>query len=199
MPLTFTLNKRQGIMTEPKQNKTLRDIIDKYSPIVKGSTSRLRKALARPVEWAQSALDTADNWAFPHGRNNAAGQNITAETPTAVAATFARMETKLRSFFNKAAAKDATPESREAFLSVAAEVKEDAKVLAPHASILRSEFDMVSEPYVFVVLEGAKGASFTTLDQGIAQVKAGQERKNPVTIRRKPAPTPETGGKAVGF
>lgn len=172
-------------MTEPQHNKTLRDIIDKYSPIVKGSKSLARKLLARPVEWAQSAIDAAQNWPFPHGRTNAAGQNITAETPTAVAATFARMETKLRSFFNEAAGKDATPENREAFLAIAAEVKEDAKVLAPHASILRSAFDTVSEPYVFVVLEGEKGAPFTTLDQGIAQVKQQQERKNPVTIRRK--------------
>lgn len=183
-------------MAEP-QRKTLRDIIDKYSPIMQGGKSFLRKLVARPVEWVQSAIDAAGNWAFPHGRTNAAGQNITAETPTAVSATFARMETRLRSFFNKASARDASPESRAAFLSVAAEVKEDAQVLAPHATVLRSAFDIVAEPYVFVVLKGEEGAAFTTLDQGIAQVKAAQERKNPVTVRRKPAPYPVPGTTAA--
>lgn len=165
-------------MTEPQ--RTPRDIINKYSPIVKGRTglsSLLFKAAARTAEVAQRAAHGVSEWAYPKGIENTAGQLLIGTAP-AIAATFARMESKLSASFNSASAKNADAEAWGNFLQLADDVKADAKIIAPLASVLRAEFDIVTEPYKFMVAPGV------TLDQGIAQVTAAYERVNPVTIRR---------------
>jgi hypothetical protein len=179
-------------MTEPQH--TPRDIINKYSPIVKGRTglsSLVFKAAARTAEVAQSTAHAVSEWAYPKGIENAAGQLLVSTAPV-IAATFARMESKLAACFNTAAAKDADAQARGNFLQLADEVKADAKIIAPLASVLRAEFDIVTGPYTFMV------AQDVTLEQGIAQVTAANERVNPVTIRRHPAPLPQPA-KAVGL
>lgn len=175
-------------MTEPQQNVT--DIINKYSPITRGRTGLLGlafKAVAKPLEIATDAFYAVEQWAFPSGWANSAGQLLTSTTAT-VASTFSRMESKLRASFS--AAKNAGAEKRAQFLSLAGEVKKDAAVLAPHVNVLRSAFDIVNEPYKFIVAEN------TTLEQAeaaFAPAVVEQERKNPVTIRRNPQPYPQTG------
>lgn len=179
-------------MTEPQ--RTPRDIINKYSPIVKGRTglsSLAFRAAARTIEIAQNATHAVSEWAYPKGIENTAGQLLVSTAPV-IAATFARMESKLGASFNTAAAKDADAEARSNFLNLADEVKADAKIIAPLASVLRAEFDIVTEPYAFMVAKGV------TLEQGIAQVTAANDRINPVTIRRHPAPQPQPA-KAVGL
>jgi hypothetical protein len=183
-------------MTEPKQ-QTIQNIIDKYSPITRGRTGLLGlafKAVAKPVEIAANTLGAASQWVYPSGYTNSAGQVLVNASAT-VAATYRRMEEKLQQSFNRAGAKTATPDMRDAFLVLADEVKNDAAVLAPAGEVLRSAFDLVTEPYKFMV------SKETTLAQGIAQVTAAQERKNPVTIRRHPLPVPqpEAAKKAVGL
>lgn len=179
-------------MTEPQ--RTPRDIINKYSPIVKGRTglsSLAFRTAARTIEIAQNATHAVSEWAYPKGIENTAGQLLVGTAPV-IAATFARMESKLAASFNTASAKDADVQARGNFLQLAEEVKADAKIIAPLASVLRAEFDIVTEPYTFMVAQGV------TLEQGIAQVTAANERVNPVTIRRHPAPQPHPA-KAVGL
>ena len=190
-------------MTEPQQ-ASLRDITDKYSPIVKGRTGLAGlafKAAARTVELAGGALNAATQWAYPRGFENAAGQMLSSGTPAAIIATYQRMESKLRASFAATAAKFATPGDRQNFLALAAEVKQDAEILAPHTSVLRSEFDIVTEPYKFILVKATQNAPAVTLEQGIEAVTEALNRKNPVTIRRKPVemPKPDTGKTAVGF
>jgi len=180
-------------MTEPQQ--TIRDIINKYSPIVKGRKGLLGlafKAVARPVEWAENALDRVEQWIAPHGFRNTAGQTLI-DTSPAVADTLASMEGKLQQSFSAASAKTATPEAREQFLSLAQEVQKDAAALAPEAHVINNELNLAPEQYKFILLKGEEGAASTTLEQGIAAVTAAQERKNPVTIRRNPNPYPQPG------
>lgn len=179
-------------MTEPQH--TARDIINKYSPIVKGRTglsSLAFRAAARTIEIAQGTAHAVSEWAYPKGIENAAGQLLVSTAPV-IAATFARMESKLKASFNTASAKNADAQARDNFLQVADEVKADAKIIAPQASVLNQEFGIVTEPYTFMV------AASVTLEQGIAQVTAANERTNPVTIRRHPAPQPQAA-KAVGL
>ncbi|MBL8714069.1 MAG: hypothetical protein JNM12_14335 [Alphaproteobacteria bacterium] len=179
-------------MTEPQ--RTPRDIINKYSPIVKGRTglsSLVFKAAARTAEIAQNAAHAVSEWAYPKGIENSAGQLLTNTAPV-IAETFARMESKLAASFNTASAKNADAQARDNFLQLADEVKADAKIIAPLASVLRAEFDIVTEPYTFIVAQGV------TLEQGIAQVTAANARTNPVTIRRHPAAQPQPA-KAVGL
>ncbi len=179
-------------MTEPQ--RTPRDIINKYSPIVKGRSglsSVLFKAAARSIELAQDTAHAVTEWAYPRGIENTAGQLLVSTAPVIVA-TLKRMETKLAASFNTASAKNSGAEARGNFLSLADEVKADAKIIAPQASVLRQEYDMVTEPYTFMVAQGV------TLEQGIAQITALSERINPVTIRRHPVPQPQPA-KAVGL
>lgn len=179
-------------MTEPQH--TPRDIINKYSPIVKGRSglsSLAFRAAARTIEFAQSTAYAVSEWAYPKGIENTAGQLLVSTSPV-IAATFARMESKLAASFNTASAKNADAAARDNFLQFADEVKADAKIIAPFASVLRAEFDIVTEPYTFMV------AKDVTLEQGIAQVTAAKARTNPVTIRRHPVPQPQPA-KAVGL
>lgn len=179
-------------MTEPQH--TARDIINKYSPIVKGRTglsSLAFRAAARTIEIAQATAHAVSEWAYPKGIENTAGQLLVSTVPV-IAATFARMESKLAASFNAASAKNAEVTVRDNFLQLADEVKADAKIIAPQASVLHQEFGIVNEPYTFMV------AKDVTLEQGIAQVIAASERINPVTIRRHPAPQPQPA-KAVGL
>lgn len=179
-------------MTEPQ--RTPRDIINKYSPIVKGRTglsSLAFRAAARTIEIAQNATHAVSEWAYPKGIENTAGQLLVSTAPV-IAETFARMESKLAASFNTASAKNADATARDNFLQLAGEVKADAKIIAPLASVLHQEFGMVTEPYTFMV------AKDVTLEQGIAQVTSASERVNPVTIRRHPVPQPQPA-KAVGL
>lgn len=179
-------------MTEPQ--RTPRDIINKYSPIVKGRSglsSLAFRVAARTIEIAQTTAHAVSEWAYPKGIENAAGQLLTNTAPV-IAETFARMESKLAASFNTASAKNADAQARDNFLQLADEVKADAKIIAPLASVLRAEFDIVTEPYTFIVAQGV------TLEQGIAQVTAANARTNPVTIRRHPAAQPQPA-KAVGL
>lgn len=179
-------------MTEPQ--RTPRDIINKYSRIVKGRTglsSLAFRAAALTIEIAQATAHAVSEWAYPQGIENTAGQLLVSTVPV-IAETFARMESKLAGSFNAASAKNADVTARDNFLSLADEVKADAKIIAPLASVLRAEFDIVNEPYTFIVAKGV------TLEQGIAQVTAASERINPVTIRRHPVPQPQPA-KAVGL
>ncbi|HYD19412.1 MAG TPA: hypothetical protein VEF76_13130 [Patescibacteria group bacterium] len=184
-------------MTEPQHS--VRDIINKYSPIVNGRSgpsSLFFKAAARSLEALQSTAQAASDWVYPSGIQNTAGQ-LLVNTPPIIAATFARMERRLQDSFRAAASKYARPLERENFHAVAEEVKADASVIAPQATVLRQEFDMVTEPYKFMVTQTL------TLEQGIASlapVPAAEVvvakmppllQREPVTIPV-PAPKPKT-------
>lgn len=188
-------------MTEPQQ--TVRDIINKYSPIVNGRKGILGlafKAVARPLEWAERALNSVEQWIAPNGFTNTAGQ-LLIDTSPAVVDTLAHMESRLQQSFNTASAKAATPETREQFLSLAQEVQKDALVLAPEAHVVNNELNLAPEQYKFILLKGEDGAASTTLEQGVATMTPVPEHKNPVTVRRNPNPysQPNTEKKAVGL
>ena len=172
----------QGIMTEPKQS-SLRSIIDKYSPVVRGMTGLAGKALSlatRPFEKAANAAQTL--WRWPdHGAENKAGQYIT-DCNASIFTTFQRMEKKLTLSFN-AAVNDG---ARRRFLSVVDDVKRDAAVLEQHCTILRQPYDIVRENYKFIL---GTGTAVTLLSDAVGTVKAQlAPRENPVTIRRAPQP-----------
>lgn len=134
------------------QHKTLRSIIDKYSPLVRGVSGFRGKALsliARPLERALEAAQTAVRWPFD-GAENKAGQHITGCRPLVIS-TFARMEKKLSQSFNAAAEYHAPPKARRDFLQLATDVKADAAVLEQHCTILRQKFDVVTERHAFVL------------------------------------------------
>lgn len=172
-------------MTEPQQT-TLRSIIDKYSPIVRGITGIAGKALSLAARPFEKAADTAQAiWHWPdHGSENKAGQYIT-DCNASIITTFQRMEKKLTISFN-AAVNDT---ARRNFLGLADEVKRDSEVLEQHCTILRQPYDIVRESYKFTL---GTGADVTLLSDAIGTVKAALEpKKNPVTIRRAPLPQPQ--------
>jgi hypothetical protein len=182
--------------------KSPREIIDAYSPIVRGHKGLLGlalKTIARPLEIARNVLGALTRYPIGFGYENAAGQILT-DCPAAVADAFSHMEKKLQTSFNTAARNDASPIERETFLRVAEDVRADSDALSKHCTILRTEFDSVTERYNFVVMKEplGKGAyKKLNLEESVAAIKrqihgaafdvaVGTEAKNPVTIHRKP-------------
>lgn len=181
--------------------KSLSEIIDAYSPITRGKKGLwglALKAVAKPIESARNIISAVARFPFHFGYENAAGQ-ILADCPAMVPVTFERMEKKLQASFNTAARRDASPIERETFIALAMDVRADAELLSKHCTILRTEFDNVTDKYNFILLkeEQADGSFKTTsLEQGVAAVKeqlsgraaeeATEGTKNPVTVRRKP-------------
>jgi hypothetical protein len=182
--------------------KSLREIIDAYSPIVrgkKGPLGLLLKAVSRPLEVLRNIVGAVARFPIGFGHENRAGQILT-DCPAMVPDTFKRMEKKLQRSFNTASRRDASPIERETFLQLAQSVRADGNALAKHCTILRTEFSSVTEPYNFIVEKSPLGnRAFRTvnLEQGVALVKeqmnssisdlaADVSAKNPVTIRRKP-------------
>ena len=181
--------------------KPLHEIIDTYSPITRGKKGLwglALKAVAKPLETARNIASAVARFPFHFGYENKAGQILT-DCPAMVPVTFERMEEKLQASFNAAARRDASPIERETFLAMATDIRGDAEELSKHCTILRTEFDNVTDKYNFILLkeEQADGSfKTTTLEQGIAAVKeqltgraveeATEGSKNPVTVRRKP-------------
>ncbi len=195
--------------------KSLREIIDAYSPIVRGKKGLLGlalRALSKPFEIARNVLGAVARFPIGFGYENAAGQILT-DCPAMVPETFRRMEKKLRNSFNVAARTGASPIKRESFLRLADGVRADGAALSKHCTILRTEFDSVTESYNFILSKeplGNRNYKTVNLEQGVALIRdqmsaaaadAGAEVqtgvKNPVTIRRRPielqSPRPEIG------
>lgn len=177
-------------MTEPKP-PTLRNILDKYSPFVRGIGGAKGKALSllvRPLEKATELVQTVLRW--PHrGAENQAGQHIT-DCSAAVISTFARMEKKLSASFKAAADRHAALQARRQFLGLATEIKTEAAVLEKHCTILRRKFDFVTERHAFVLDQDHRGP--VLLEDGVKAVEASLEpRPNPVTVRRHPLQQPQ--------
>jgi len=181
-------------MTEPQQ--TLRDIIDKYSPIVRGRKGALGatlKAAAFPVEQGRNALGAIARFPIYIGYENTAGQSVEG-CKAVVADTFRRMEKKLQKSFNAAAAREATTAARESSLGLAAEVRADAKALARHCTVVKGAWSTVPENYTFIVKTEKQGDAVikTTLDDGVRMIRRAlgldqpaPARENPVKIRMK--------------
>lgn len=184
--------------------KSPREIIDAYSPIVRGKKGLLGlalKAVARPLELTRNILGAVTRFPFHFGYENTAGQVLT-DCSAVVPETFRRMEKKLQASFNTAARDNASPIERETFLRLADQVRADGEELSRYCTILRTEFADHTERYSFILGKkplGNRQFDITTLEQGVAQVKeqmfgsAGQVAaeiaegsKNPVTVRRKP-------------
>src|SRR5580700_5997878 len=139
------------------QEKSLRDLVDGYSPIVRGKKGlfgRLLHALAAPVEFARNVLHVLNTYPYHFGHENTAGQVVT-DCPFIVPVTYGRMESRLQAGFNAAARPGASPIDRENFLHLAEHVTRDAAELAKHCTILRTEFACVTEPYNFIVKKEA--------------------------------------------
>jgi hypothetical protein len=191
-----------------QQDKSLREIIDSYSPIVRGRKGILGGALkvfAAPLEAVRSVKHALKAYPFHFGHENTAGQIVT-DCPAIIPTTFVRMEHKLQASFNTAARPEATPIERESFLGLANTVRAEAEVLGRHCTILRTEFDNVTEPYRFILrrekLDNGD-TKLTSLEDGVAmlrqelysEVPTKPEAHKPVTIRRKPIllPKPDEG------
>jgi hypothetical protein len=154
--------------------------------------------VAKPLETARNIISAVARFPFHFGYENKAGQILT-DCEAMVPVTFERMEQKLQASFNAAARRDASPIERERFITLAMDVRGDAEELSKHCTILRTEFDNVTEKYNFILFKERLedgGFKTTTLEQGVAAVKeqlSGQaaeeittSAKNPVTVRRKP-------------
>ncbi|MBI1216235.1 MAG: hypothetical protein GC185_10520 [Alphaproteobacteria bacterium] len=183
-------------MTEPKQ-QTLREIINKYSPIVrdkKGALGAALKTAAFPVEQTRNALGALIRFPISVGYTNTAGQSVEG-CKAVVADTFRRMEKKLQASFNAAAAKEAGQQVKEAFLKLAEEVRADSRVLAKHCTVVSETWSTSPETYKFIVKVEKLGDELrkTTLDQGVYAVKKAlglikePANENPVKVRMKTA------------
>ncbi|TAL30755.1 MAG: hypothetical protein EPN97_11765 [Alphaproteobacteria bacterium] len=181
--------------------KSLSEIIDAYSPITRGKKGLwglALKAIAKPLEIGRNIISAVARFPFHFGYENAAGQILT-DCNATIPLTFQRMEKKLQKSFNTAARREASPIERETFIALAMDVRADAELLSKHCTILRTEFDNVTDKYNFTLFKEPLdngGFKTTTLEQGVAAVKehlngqAAEEltggAKNPVTVRRKP-------------
>jgi hypothetical protein len=180
--------------------KSLSEIIDAYSPITrgrKGLWGLALKAVAKPLDTGRNIISAVARFPFHFGYENKAGQILT-DCPVIVPVTFERMEKKLQKSFNTAARRDASPVDRETFIALAMDIRADAEELSKHCTILRTEFDNVTDKYSFILFKEPLdngGFKTTTLEQGVATVKeqlsgkAAEEpadSKNPVTVRRNP-------------
>jgi hypothetical protein len=185
-------------------NKSVREIIDRYSPIVRGCKGLLGFALklvARPVEAVQNAAGAAARYPLYFGYRNTAGQSV-ADCAAIIPKTFGRMEKKLQASFNAAAAPASGTEARENFLRLADEVRRDGETLSTHCTIFRQDLDLVTEKYRFILATeplGNREVRMTTLEEGVAAVKqqladaqaAAAEQvaravEQTVAVRRKP-------------
>jgi hypothetical protein len=181
--------------------KSLSEIIDAYSPITRGKKGLLGlalKAVAKPLETGRDIVSAIARFPFHFGYENKAGQILT-DCNAMVPVTFERMEKKLQASFNNAARGSASPIERETFITLAMDIRADAEELSKHCTILRTEFDNVTDKYNFILFKEPLdngGFRTTTLEQGVAAMKeqlsgqaaeeAAAGAKNPVTVRRKP-------------
>lgn len=157
-------------MTNSKE-KSPREIIDAYSPITRGKKGLLGfalKAVARPLEASRNMLGALAHFPIGFGYENSAGQILTG-CEAVIPDTFARMEKKLQASFNIASQREASPIERENFLHLAEEVRGDAEVLSHYCTILRTEFDSVTERYNFILSKNENAT--VTLEQGVAAVR----------------------------
>lgn len=167
----------------PAQN-TVRDIINKYSPLVKGREGLLGKSLkviGRPLEWAFNAGNAAIRFPFYFGYENTAGQYV-GNCPAIIPATLSRMEKKLQTSFQKAATKEAAQSDRLSFLSLAEEIEADTAVLSTHFNVTNGIFGTVPNKYTFIVAQTGSGETFqrTTLHDGIVKIETAAGLRQPV-------------------
>lgn len=168
----------------PAQNN-VRDIINKYSPLVKGREGLLGislKIIGRPLEWAYNAGNAVMRFPFYFGYENTAGQYV-GDCPAIIPATLSRMEKKLQASFQKAAAKEAAQPERLDFLSLAQEVEADTAILSKHFNVSHGIFGTAPDSYTFIVQQTGNGEALqqTTLQEGIVKIEtaAGLRRPEP--------------------
>ncbi|MEZ0225191.1 MAG: hypothetical protein ACAH83_11600 [Alphaproteobacteria bacterium] len=128
-------------------------MMERYSPIVGGRTGLIGEFL-KVVSKAVDILPNADAPPAPvpevlFTSRNLAGQTITTND-LLLATTFKRMEQTLQNSFKQATGADATPDDRESFVKLAAQVQKDAAILAAKCFITKPEgeakYQFVLEP-----------------------------------------------------
>jgi hypothetical protein len=155
-------------MTEPQQ-KTDRDIINKYSPLIrnkKGALGAALKTAAFPLEQGRNALGALLRLPLGTGYANTAGQSVEG-CKAVIADTFARMEKKLQAGFKAASRRDADKPAQESFLQLAEDVSADGKILSQYCTVVSGAWSAAPEDYRFIV----DPAAMTALDEGVHRVK----------------------------
>lgn len=140
----------------PEDSASLRDVMDRYSPIVGGRTGLMGaflKVVARAVEAFPKIVNVTPS-AVPVPQvlftsRNLAGQSITTSN-VMLATTFKRMEQTLQKSFKKASGEGASLGDRERFVELAQQVQQDAAILAAKCFITKPEgqakYQFVLEP-----------------------------------------------------
>jgi hypothetical protein len=135
----------------PEDSTSLRDVINRYSPIVGGRTGLVGDFL-KVVAKAAEILPDPTPAPVPevlYTSRNLAGQSITTND-LELAATFKRMEQTLQKSFKKASGAEATPDDRESFVKLAEQVQKDAAILAAKCFITKpqgeAKYQFVLEP-----------------------------------------------------
>ena len=161
-------------MSTLAQETTARQVIDKYSPIVRGSTGLkgfVLKLLARPIDGAAGILSRISGYPFAFGVENAAGQTVQVESPI-IGATLQRIERKLQDSFNTAAADGAPNRDKIHFLKDAHAAKNDVETLRPRFRAIAGPYAMAEEPYSIALREvGIDGKNHAlTLDEATHRI-----------------------------
>ncbi|TAL30754.1 MAG: hypothetical protein EPN97_11760 [Alphaproteobacteria bacterium] len=166
----------------PEDSTSLRDVIDRYSPIVGGRTGLVGdflKVVAKAVDILPNVNDApAPVPSVLFTSRNLAGQTITTND-LELAATFKRMEQTLQKSFKKASGTDATADDRESFVKLAEQVQKDAAILAAKCFITKPQGDA---RYQFV-LEPEPGQHIP-LAKAFAAVQQPGRKSSEITLVR---------------
>lgn len=140
---------------KPEDSVSVRDVMDRYSPIVGGRTGLIGaflKVVHRAVEAIPKLNFTPSPVPTPQvlfTSRNLAGQSITTDN-VLLATTFKRMEQTLQKSFKKASGEDASLGDRERFVELARQIQEDAAILAAKCFITKpqgeAKYQFVLEP-----------------------------------------------------
>jgi hypothetical protein len=140
---------------DSKTQPSLRDVMDRYSPIVGGRTGIVGEALklvSRLVELLPKVRPVTSVMPMPEiifSNRNAAGQTVWTSN-IMLASTFGRMEKLLQRSFDKASKPGASINDRQKFVTLAEQVQQDAAVLASQCTITNpkgaAKYEFVLQP-----------------------------------------------------